>query len=199
MTKSDGNNGGDPKPSPEDSVERAFELLKEAKALESSSEYWKASEIYVKAQQLLQSLADEAAQTTSDQENYEEQQQIAKLYSDKAQEYFSQSRQCLIQAMEQEKKQDDTADKTAGPSCSSIDDDQAKTRNQTFTTLFSRPIAAAEVVPEVAQKDMIDQQWSIEERLQELNKSLPSGFKTDDERIAEINLNSGVGAQSQSR
>jgi hypothetical protein len=190
-SRNDGGGGAPPAAtSPnDDSVERAFELLQQAKSLEANKDFWKASEVYVQARQLLQALADEAACTSPEETNYEEQQQISILYSDKAQEYWSQSRQCLIQAMEQEKKKDEDdvkKDRTASPSCNLIDDDQAEARNQTFSALFSRTIA--EKVTNIQNdENIIDQQWSIEERLQELNKSLPSGFKTDDERMAEIN------------
>ncbi|KAG7350504.1 hypothetical protein IV203_009864 [Nitzschia inconspicua] len=211
--------------SPEDSVEKAFGLLQDAKAFEAKSEYWKAAELYVQAQQLLQALSDEASRevaaiaaavASSDNKSttQEEQEQIARLYRDKAQEYWSQSRHCLIQAMQHEKSKDEevTADKkTSAPTgnnlddskasnpppltCNLIDDDQAKARNHTFTVLFSRPIEDKEGVgfgtDTVATNDdnenVMDQQWSLEERLQELNKSLPSGFKTDEERMSEIN------------
>jgi hypothetical protein len=64
--------------------------------------------------------------------------------------------------------------------------------------LFSRPIPTDEGAgrDQVGVDDgggdgdkgtLLDQQWSIEERLQELNNSLPSGFKTSEERMAEIN------------
>ncbi|KAG7357367.1 CobW/hypB/UreG, nucleotide-binding domain containing protein [Nitzschia inconspicua] len=237
MTTTDGNNPNDStggrngdtpatpsSHSPEDSVEKAFGLLQDAKAFEANAEYWKAAELYVQAQQLLQALSDEASRevaaiaadvTSSDKPTtQEEQEQIARLYRDKAQEYWSQSRHCLIQAMQHEKSKDEvTADnKTSTPSgnnkmnestssslppliCNLIDDDQAKSRNHTFTVLFSRPIEDKEDVgvgTDAAasnndNENVLDQQWSLEERLQELNKSLPSGFKTDEERMSEIN------------
>ncbi len=209
--------------SPQDSVERAFELLSEAQSLESESDFWKAAEVYVQAQQLLQALSEQATRTANqiissnndDHRNsdcFQEQQQIAKLYSDKAQEYLSHSRKCLIEAMQKEKTNDEEAPAArsnvastasiatalTGVQCSLIDDDQAKARNQTFALLFSRLIVEdAEMMMknvstekdtvEEGSSNIVEQQWSIEERLQELNKSLPSGFKTDEERMEEIN------------
>jgi hypothetical protein len=213
--------------SPQDSIEQAFGLLKEAKSMEGKEEYWKAAEIYIQAQQLLQALADDTSRTvavttttsddnnnnnndTSSSQQTEEQEQIARLYRDKAQEYWSKSRYCLIQAMQQEKTIDEQQEisanhhptmMTVAPSmtCNLIDDHQAKCRNQTFTALFSRPILE-DIHPVAKQrhnnddnkdnhdsKNILDQQWSIEERLHALNQSLPSGFKTDQERMSEIN------------
>lgn len=228
----DGDNNNNISPhSPEDSVEKAFGLLQNAKALEAKTEYWKAAELYVQAHQLLQALSDQASReavaaaaiakesSSGDDDNKKllgEQQQIAHLYREKAEEYWSQSRQCLIRAMQEEKKNDEkekdnalqtsssnTATTTTTPlTCNRIDDAQAKSRNQTFTVLFSRPVEETEGLiatsaPNVSSNNakdesssstnVIDQQWTIEERLQELNKSLPSGFKTDDERMQDIN------------
>ena len=214
MTESDNNNdndnsagdGNNNKPSSsEETIEKAFGLLKEAKALESSKEFWNATSKYIEAQQILQLLADEATvaataaeSTNEDDKSKEEQERIAKLYTTKANEYWSHSRQCLIKAMEQEKiKDDNDATNNNGETTllSLLDDDQAQKRNRTFITLFSRPTATTakeETTMNDAQKkddtaSVLDQQWSIEERLQELNKSLPSGFKTSEERMAEIN------------
>jgi hypothetical protein len=193
--------------SSEETIEKAFELLKEAKALESSKEFWNATAKYIESHQILQFLADEAtlaaasaaAAASNDDDNGKskaEQEQIAKLYTTKANEYWSHSRQCLIKAMEQEKTKDDNT-KNNGETTSLLsllDDDQAQKRNHTFITLFSRPIKKEETITKTLVDDtgkdttsVLDQQWSIEERLQELNKSLPSGFKTSEERMAEIN------------
>jgi hypothetical protein len=156
--------------------------------------------------------------------------QIAQLYTSKANEYWKQSRQCLIQAMEQEKKIDDDNKKSNNTdtdndtgdcslpcsSCTLLDDDQARIRNYNFSLLFSRPIVDIGVQPppvgEVVEENtttideieipppeentnpnlnptssLIDQQWSLEERLQNLNKTLPSSFKSTDERMSEVN------------
>jgi hypothetical protein len=99
--------------------------------------------------------------------------------------------------------------------CTTLDDDQAQTRNATFTKLFSRFVMVPPI-PEyttttlssstaqlkldgpintttatttsTTSSSVLDQQWSIEERLHELNKSLPSGFKTTEERMSDINI-----------
>jgi hypothetical protein len=158
--------------------------------------------------------------------------QIAQLYTSKANEYWKQSRQCLIQAMEQEKKLDnnnnnnnketismsgndfdtDACSLPCAP-CTLLDDDQARIRNYNFSLLFSRPIVGSVLPPvgiveenttmttidykEIPPREenpnnptptsLIDQQWSLEERLQNLNKTLPSSFKSTDERMSEVN------------
>ncbi|OEU20866.1 hypothetical protein FRACYDRAFT_234498 [Fragilariopsis cylindrus CCMP1102] len=101
-------------------------------------------------------------------------------------------------------------------SCTLLDDDQARIRNYNFSLLFSRPIVGSILPPvgvveenttttttidddEISPLEenpnnptptptsLIDQQWSLEERLQNLNKTLPSSFKSTDERMSEVN------------
>ena len=182
---------------------------------------------------------DDNSNTSEEEEKIKNIKQIAQLYTSKANEYWKQSRQCLIQAMEQEKKLDsnkkidetnsmsdnDTATATdaclfpCASSCTLLDDDQARIRNYNFSLLFSRPIVGS-VLPPVGVVEenttttttsddddeilpleenpnnpnptptptsLIDQQWSLEERLQNLNKTLPSSFKSTDERMSEVN------------
>ena len=176
---------------------------------------------------------DDNSNTSEEEEKIKNIKQIAQLYTSKANEYWKQSRQCLIQAMEQEKKLDsnkkidetnsmsdnDTAtDACLFPcaSCTLLDDDQARIRNYNFSLLFSRPIVGSVLPPvgvveenttttttsdddEISPLEenpnnptptptsLIDQQWSLEERLQNLNKTLPSSFKSTDERMSEVN------------
>jgi hypothetical protein len=179
---------------------------------------------------------DDDNSNTSEEEEEEEKikniKQIAQLYTSKANEYWKQSRQCLIQAMEQEKKLDsnkeidetnsmsdnDTATDAClfpcASSCTLLDDDQARIRNYNFSLLFSRPIVGSVLPPVgVVEKNttttttsdddeispleenpnnptptsLIDQQWSLEERLQNLNKTLPSSFRSTEERMSEVN------------
>ena len=58
-------------------------------------------------------------------------------------------------------------------------------RIRTFYSLFARPVDISTKKEE--EESLNDQQSSIEERLQELNASLPSGFKTSKERMDDIN------------
>ena len=153
---------------------------------------------------------------TSDKD-VKKRQSVAHLYRSKAREYWNYSRHCLIAAMEQEKIHDeqqqqeefgiennDEGERTATTtdpsitsinkaySCVSLDDDQARMRNLNFSLLFSRcdtekSAAIDEKDGDKSNGNVIEQQMSLEERLQNLNKSLPSGFKSTDERMVEVN------------
>jgi len=168
----------------------------------------------------------------------EELQSIAALFSSKAADYWKQSRLSLIRAMEQERNKDETqkttgsgggagvgseadTNKTPACLCESLDDDQAKARNRSFSVLFSRPVHAAAEAPkppipdtgsnsseeagapvprapiapaapgcETGSDDRPHRQLAdeddLEARLRALNKSLPSGFKTTDERVSDF-------------
>ena len=173
---------------PEDKVEATFALLEAAKKLESESRYWTATEKYIQAQKFLTLLAEEksseAAALDANSSEMQGLQQITQLYRSKADEYWKQSRKCLIQAMEQEKKLDEQP-----PNLREVlDDDQARARNASFSTLFSKvmePPKAVESKP-APQPAPVANAGDLESRLRALNSSLPSGFKTVDERMSDV-------------
>lgn len=176
---------------PKDKVEATFALLEAAKKLESESRYWPATEKYIQAQQFLALLAQEkrAEADALDQNSSELEgtQQIATLYTSKADEYWKQSRKCLIQAMEEEKKLDEQDDP---PNIRDLlDDDQAKARNASFAALFSRVIV--QEPPCTAPQQTVANAGDLESRLRALNQSLPSGFKTVDERLSDVHKGMG--------
>jgi hypothetical protein len=162
-------------------LDKAFELLHQGKSLQAKGKHWDAADCLVQARIILQDLAKEQPTST------EEEQKIGKLYDEQALEYLHQSRQCLIEAMKSETEHEAKPGSTFA--MSSLTNEQAETRIRTFYSLFSRPINIQEGSPtkQEEEKNIIDQQWSIEERLLDLNKSLPSGFKTSEERMGEIN------------
>ena len=249
---------------PKDKVETTFELLASAKKLESESSYWLATEKFVEAHNLLRILAEEeikkasaataateSGDDTDGTPSAKEIENIAKLYASKADEYWKQSRCCLIKAMEQEKTRDDEQEEEdvgidaeiemeaeaegnrepsiqispPGCACALLDDDQARARNRSFSVLFSRPVAtvvaAAEAqqpsaqLQEMPEGDLqqpenedengtndntatnnanavaIADEVDLEARLRSLNQSLPTGFKTVDERMSDVH--SGLG------
>ena len=166
---------------PEDKVEATFALLTAARKLESNSEYWLATEKYVRAHKLLVLLEEEKRKEVEDMtknntkaDELEGAQQIAKLYKSQAEEYWKQSRKCLLQAMEKELTK--TCDEP-------LDDDQARARNSSFAALFSKPIEA----PPKEEPKADD----IESRLRALNQSLPSNFKSVQERMSDVNRGLG--------
>ena len=194
-------------PESEDKVEATFVLLKAAKKLESESRYWPATEKYVEAHKLLTVLAEEknteaaSAKTNNDEISssgieLEGTQQIAELYSSKADEYWKQSRRCLILAMEEEKKLDEQDDP---PNIRDLlDDDQARDRNRSFSVLFSRiveeepPLEATQAQDKAATAPQpVANEGDLETRLTALNQSLPSDFKTVDERMSDVHKGMG--------
>lgn len=210
-------------PSSEERVEKTFRLLQNAKKLESESNYWLATERFVEAHQLLKVLAEEENKktvavavdgATSDETaaigETEDTKQIAQLYASKADEYWKQSRHCLIQAMEQEKIHDEQEQEQKQQQ-HLLNDDQARARNNSFAVLFSRsPIVVVadgrgstqQLLPHIpastndndidnddtdTDNHHIEDHDDLEARLTALNQSLPSGFKTTDERMSEVN------------
>jgi hypothetical protein len=161
-------------PASEDTLEKAFELLHKGKEAHSKGDSWNAADKFVQAREILKTLAEVQPKTTEDE------QQIAQLYESKTKEYLHTSRQCLIEAMKQEKDQDEKEDAT--PFFSSLTDEQAEQRIRIFHSLFSKRLENT-----APGEGAVDQQWNIEERLMELNASLPKGFKTSDERMSDIN------------
>jgi hypothetical protein len=156
---------------------KVFELLHEGKELQSNGDLWNAANTFVQARAMLQALSNEQPKTT------EEEQQIAKLYEQQAREYLHTSRQCLIEAMKLEKEKDETEEPET-PFFSTLSNEQAETRIRTFYSLFSGGVKIMQDTEDNQPKESsIDQQWTLEERLMELNASLPSGFKTSEERM----------------
>ena len=198
----------------QDKVEKTFELLAAAKKLESESSYWLATENFLEAHSLLTILAEEAGNSGSTAEKEDNDQQIAKLYASKADEYWKQSRVCLIKAMEQEKNYDEESVlngegdindgnevksiKTRPCACTLLEDDEARSRNRSFSFLFSRSVAPVEhSVQPLAATDAdcipegVPKQDDIEGRLRALNQSLPKEFKSMDDRMSDIHQGLG--------
>eukprot|EP00980_Cylindrotheca_fusiformis_P012566 scaffold3084_cov144-Cylindrotheca_fusiformis.AAC.14 len=158
-------------PSSKPKIEEVFELIQEGKTLRELDP-WNAADKFVHARMLLDLLATEQPRTN------DEEKQIAALYEKQAWEYLRQSRECLIDAMKEEKDRDEEEEKL---SLSELTDEQAEARLNTFASLFSRKMEIR------TEDDSGRNRPSIEERLRDLNASLPSGFKTSEERMRDIN------------
>ncbi len=154
------------------SIDDALALLRQGKELEKEQKFWEATDMFLQGRQVLQSLAIKQIIVAEDDKK------IVSLYEEKAQEYLRHSRKTLLEAMTLE----------IGPSAKREDfyenltDEEAEFRIRIFYSLFAKKVETRE-----AEKDLVAKQWSIEERLQELNASLPSGFKTDQERMDSVN------------
>jgi hypothetical protein len=152
-------------------IEEVFELIQEGKTLRKSDP-WRAADKFVQARMLLNLLVTEQPRST------EEEKQIATLYERQAREYLNQSRECLIDAMREEKERDEKEEKLL---LSDLTDEQAEARLNTFSSLFSRKMESN------IEDNAGENEPSIEERLRNLNASLPSGFKTSEERMSDLN------------
>ena len=169
-------------------VEDALKLLTQGKEFERKGQFWKAVDSFLQGREILETLAENQPCVT------DQDRRIASLYTEKAREYLSHSRTTFIEALKAEAAtpthhlhDDDEKD----PTVSRLSDDEAALRNRLFCTLFSKPVPSVAVagssLPLPPESHIMDQQLSIEERLEELNASLPSGFKTDSERMDTIN------------
>lgn len=154
-----------------ETIEKVFSLIKDGKGMRET-DLWGAANKFAEARTLLELLATEQPRST------EEEEQIATLYERQAWEYLKESRQCLIDAMKAEKELDE---KEQIATFSNLTDDESTARLNTFSSLFSRKV---ETKPE---EITMDNQMSLEERLRDLNASLPSGFKTSEERMNDLN------------
>lgn len=154
-------------------LDKAFSLIEEGNELEKSGNHFKSADCFGQVMILLQKLADSCPSDT------EEQEKIAELYKTKSRQYRQTARESLIQALQKEKEQDAQRDDGI-IFVSSVSILEAESRINTFSLLFSKTV-----------EDIGEKTNMLEERLMELNASLPSGFKTDKERMAEINRGLG--------
>jgi hypothetical protein len=151
-------------------LDKAFELIKKGNAFEKSGNHWGAADSYGHAMMLLQQLAN-----SSGDDSDEEQCKIHRLYTTKSREYRKCARECLIKALVFEKEQDSQSEEL--PLAAMVSDAEAGRRADIFSMLYSRTV----------EEDAGEKTSKLEERLMELNASLPSGFKTDTERLKDIN------------
>lgn len=188
-------------------IETVFELLHDGKECEKQQSFWIAADKFGQASSMLTTLAQQEQQqqqqqqrSTEEEEGEEEEKQIATLYENQALEYLNKSRGCLIRAMQREKERDE--EQGGGRDLhTSLTDDEAKTRTSTFSFLFSKALPLRDGVDDTNNNDKgvkggsnttnseedNNNTLSLEERLRALNESLPSGFKTSEERMDDIN------------
>lgn len=157
-------------------LEEVFQCIERGNSHEQNKEYWDASAEFSHATTLLRNLADGTLPVD------EEATRIAHLYHAKSLEYFHQGRQALIQALTKESREDES--KPDDPFKSTLTEDDSECRLRLFMALFTKEVALQSDVPE---ETVTEKHASLEERLMELNASLPSGFKSDTERMSDIN------------
>jgi len=168
-------------------LEEAFRLIQEGNEA-SPGDPWKAADCFAQAQANLAQLASDHANDES-KRNDKEQQKIAQLYEQQSMEYLKKGRKSLVQALEQ-----DTASDGPVPIQSSaeerttiiiskllanLSESDATHRLQLFGRLFAKE-------PEDP-KSVEEQESSLEQRLASLSQALPTAFKSERERVRDLN------------
>jgi hypothetical protein len=189
-------------------LEEAFSLIHQGKDFVAVDAHWDAAEVLDKASEILQGLAG-AEETNDKKDDDNEKKKIVALYQSQSREYFHRARDCLLTAMKDENASDQVlvkeGDTDAGAAVGEVEDpvyltlsdEDAEKRLKIFARLFSRETLLS-VVGEATNVDattvdgddgkpVLEQQCSLEDRLMQLNASLPSGFKTSTERMQDIN------------
>jgi hypothetical protein len=182
-------------------LEEAFSLIQQGKDSVEVDAHWDAAEYFDKASEILQGLAE--AEETNAKQNENETKKIVTLYQSQSREYFHRARGSLLTAMKDENESDQVlvkeGDTDAGATIGEVEDpvyltlsdEDAEKRLRIFARLFSREmllsVGEATEVNGDDVKPVFEQQSSLEDRLMQLNASLPSGFKTSNERMQDIN------------
>lgn len=172
----------------DDRVEQAFDLIQQGNESLETGELWQASDSFCQAQDLLQKLSrvNRNTHSVASTGETEDATKIANLYQQQSIEYRKQARQCLIKALEVEhEKKSSEDDQSQEAILAELSDEEALARVELFCCLFSKPLTCKTTANTSA--DATEQQSSLEERLKQLNASLPQGFKTSDERMSDIN------------
>ena len=185
-------------------LEQAFSLIEQGNGSEEKHDYWEAADAFAKATEILQRLSDDIHEQlvqNGDSSEEKEKSNIALLYGQQSREYLHKARDCLILAMRQENDRD-RDDMSANqeqeepllppsPSYQSLSKEDAEKRLFIFKRLFSKGELNIASLPSDAatedEKPVQEQQLSLEERMMQLNENLPSGFKTSDQRMRDIN------------
>ena len=179
-------------------LEETFSSIERGNELEKKEEYWKATDAFIKAHGLLRQLSSckDVDTAESPDPTADNTQKVIQLYKQQATDYFNKSRQTLIKALLQESdtgkmkpSNDDGNDSV--DTMNGISEETSHLRLVLFATLFAREEDLLNLKekdkPGTTSEPVAEQQTSLEERLLALNKSLPSGFKTSDERMRDIN------------
>lgn len=168
-------------------LERVFDLIKNGKSQREKGQHWDAAWTFLKARGILKQLAAENATDS------QEQQKIQKLYEDQSTEYFHRSRESLIEAMQEESAKDKQGEFIKSQQ---LPGEEARKRNDLFISVFSKPLQQetvnAEATATVSErkraenKKVLEKQLSLEERLSNLNASLPKELKSSQQRMQDL-------------
>lgn len=193
-------------------LEAAFQLIEHGNEFESNGDWWSAADSFGQAVSILKHLSHELSDTVvgedteSTNAKIEEQIKISQLYGRQSGEYRIRARCCFIKALTSENDSDRKRKETieendamqgasaveSEPICMTISEEEAQRRVRIFSSLYAKEIHESIMkkqskVEEDQKEDVTEKQDLLEERLKELNSTLPSGFKTSKERMADIN------------
>jgi hypothetical protein len=188
----------------DDDLERIWALLEQGHGHHNSQEYWEAAECYQEAQEKLAVLSKAPVHENKSHTNdKEEAWKIARLYRLQANEYHHKARESFVEALAKftavEKEATNLKDDefTAPPLLStekseSADDDKIRDRLRLFIQLFADEQALEEFhrVTTGKQPNNIPAQsseFSLEQRLAQLNQNLPKSLQSSEQRMQEIN------------
>ena len=161
-----------------DDIETAFQRIQDGTNLDEEGKHWDAAKEFDEAQAILRKLS--AAETTT--------QKVATLYSTQAKEFHGKAKTTFIKALQSEIDEGESSTENL----EELTDEDANKRNALFASLFSRQIASTTESQggggeaEGDKPSVESMQKSLEERLSDLNASMPSAFKTPEERLADI-------------
>lgn len=187
-------------------AESAFLLIENGNAFQSCKNWWAASDSFVRATHILTHLAADAAGQES-----AEQKRISQLYDTKRYEYLGRARDCFVKALTSEAERDqerrnemvdtlhDARVLETDLLCATISTEEINKRLNTFAGLFAKSnikvkyeVGNGEDVmgegntPKDVDEDGETTEKSIEERLKDLNRSLPAGLKSSTQRMVDI-------------
>lgn len=168
----------------DENLERAFRFIRDGNKQLESKVYWRGTDSYSQAQTILLRLAEEAAPNAA---QGDVQAKIAALYHNQSAEYLHRARGALISALQEET----TADQAPGAShnvansettptlLSGLSEEDCVYRMKLFGRLFAKEVEDPKTIRE--------QESSLEARLRQLNDSLPSAYKSEKERMRDLN------------
>lgn len=174
----------------DDALEEAFRLIATGNEQEDAKDHWKAADLYSQARGILQRLSTappsgSTSSTSLVDTNDDEHAKITSLYRQKSEEYLRRARGALILALQEESDVDDdysqTTHATPKPTTllSRLSEEECFYRMNIFGRLFGRELEET--------KTMHEKESALSARLQELSDSLPATFKSEAERVRDLN------------
>lgn len=169
-----------------DTIDTAFSCIQSGNELESQGKLWEAAVQFQQAHRVLDGLAGQDVAPAGKGED----PKVVDLYRQQAREYFFRSRVALLSAMQVENDHDQQGSDN-GLVRSTLNPKDLDSRISLFGHLYARvPLSAsadaAAAAASTSEEETLSEQ-TLQERLMQLNENLPSGFKTTEQRMADIN------------